>query len=262
VTAPDHANRYYGNNEGDVSPPSAEGAYTRRHRRRRRWIITLVVVVGLLFATDRIAAAVTESRLASKIQTSQKLSQKPSVSIGGFPFLTQVISRHFGHATVDIHDLDTRGVPISHIHADLRGVHVSSGYNSATVDDIASTGTLTYEEVSATLTRDARVGQIEVSEGAGNNKVDATYRVLGTAVSADVDVKLLTGNVLEFKAVGYHSAAGGLTLGANPFDVKISLAEMPFGLKLTGIDTTSSGMDISAVGHDVTLTGSSVALTN
>ena len=62
-------------------------ALRRRPRRRHRgrgWLIALVVLAALLVAADRVAAAVTESRLAAKIQSSQNLSQKPAVSIDGF----------------------------------------------------------------------------------------------------------------------------------------------------------------------------------
>ena len=261
---PEPSDRYYGNYYGDE--PSAPGAAPPRRRRRhrgRRWVIALVVLVGLLVAADRVAAAVAESQLAAKIQQSQKLSQKPSVSIGGFPFLTQVVSRDFSHATVDINNLDARGVPIAHIHADLRGVHVSSGYNSATVDSLDSTASLTYAEVSTALSNDAGVGTITVSQGAaGSNQVKAGFSLIGVAVSADVDVNLLSGNTLEFKATKINTPIGGTGLDQNLFDVKIPLTGLPFGMQLKTLQVTSAGMDISATGKNVLLTGSSVSLTN
>ncbi|HEX5269893.1 MAG TPA: DUF2993 domain-containing protein, partial [Gemmataceae bacterium] len=77
----------------------------RPSRRGRRWLIALGVLIVLLIAADRIGVAVAESTLASQIQKDQKLSQKPGVSISGFPFLTQVASRNFGHVAVDIRGL-------------------------------------------------------------------------------------------------------------------------------------------------------------
>jgi LmeA-like phospholipid-binding len=263
VTASGYSDRHYGGEHYEGEPPVTPTGFPRRRRRRaRRWIIALIVLLGLLVAADRVTAAVTESRLAAKIQQSQHLSKKPSVSIDGFPFLTQVISRNFGHATVDISDLDAQGVLISHIHADLRGVHVSSGYDRATVDSLTSTATLTYAEVSTTLTKDAGIGQVQVSQGGATNQVKAAYRLLGIDVSADVDVSVHSGNILEFRAVKLHTPAGSVGLDANLFDVKVPISGLPFGMQLSGLQVTSTGVDIAATGKNVLLTGSAVSLPN
>jgi hypothetical protein len=260
VTAPNSepSDRYFGNYREDEPPAAAP--VRRRRRRGRRWLIALVVLVGLLVAADRVSAAVTESRLAARIQQSQRLSEKPSVSIDGFPFLTQVLSRDFGHVTVDIHNLDAQGVPVEHIHADLRGVHVSSGYSSATVDTLTSTATLTYSAISATLSKGAGVGRVTVSQGSAPGQVKAAYSLLGAGVSADVAVNVLSGNVLEYKGVKLNTAAGGVGLDQNLFDVKIPLTGLPFGMQLKTLRVTPTGVDISATGQNVVLTGRSVSL--
>jgi len=264
VTAPtpEPSDRYYGNYYED-QPPAADVTQPRRKRRwGRRWIIALVVLLGLLVGADRVTAAVAENQLASKIQQSQKLSQKPSVSIDGFPLLTQVLSRDFGHATIDINNLvDQSGVTISHIHADLRGVHVSSGYNGATVDNLASTASLTYSAISTAVSKQAGIGQATVTQGTGN-QVKVSYDLLGVAVTADVDVNLLSGNVLEFKAVKLNTPVGGFGLNANLFDSKIPLTGLPFGMQLKALQITSAGVDITATGQNVVLTGNSVTNSN
>ena len=247
--------RYYGNYYADEPPVSALRRAPRSRRRGLGCLVALVILVALLVGADRVTAAITEGQLASKIQSSQKLNQKPSVSIDGFPFLTQVVSRHFDHATVDIDNLDARGVPIQHIHADLRGVHVSSGYNSATVDTLTGTATLSYDQVAATLSRQARIGQINLSQGTGN-QVKATYGIAGVDISADVTVSLLSGNVLEFKTTTVHTPLSGLGLNTGGFDEKIPLVGLPFGMQLKDLQVTSTGVDISATGQNVVLTGS------
>lgn len=258
MTAPSpEPDRYYGNYYDDESPVATMRRAPRQRRRGLGCLVALAILLALLIGADRVAAAVTENQLAAKIQSSQKLSQKPSVSIAGFPFLTQVISRHFDHATVDIDNLDARGVPIQHIHADLRGVHVSSGYNSATVDTLTGTATLSYDQVSATLSKDAGIGQINLSQGTGN-QVKATYGILGVNVSADVAVKLLTGNQIEFKTTAIHTPLSNLGLNTGGFDVKVPLGGLPFGMQLKDLQVTSTGVDISADGQNVLLTGSSI----
>lgn len=257
MTAPSpEPDRYYGNYYEDEPPVSALRRAPRRRRRGLGCLIALAILVALLIGADRIAASVTENQLAGKIQTSQQLSQKPSVSIDGFPFLTQVISRNFGHATVDIDNFTSRGVPIQHIHADLRGVHVSSGYNSATVDTLTGTATLSYDQVASALSKDAGIGQINLSQGTGN-QVKASYGIAGINVSADVTVSLLSGNQLEFKTTAVHTPLSGLGINTGGFDVKVPLGGMPFGMQLKDLQVTPTGVDISASGQNVQLTGNS-----
>lgn len=263
VQPPDRSNRSYADPYHEDLPPAyARPNALRRRRRGRFWLITLVVLAGLLVAADRVAATVTESRLAAKIQQSQHLKQKPSVSVDGFPFLTQVADRDFGHATVDINDLDTGGIPIAHVHADLRGVHVSSGYNSATVDTLTGTATLAYAEVSRVLSNDvSNVGHITLSQGTGN-QVKASYGLLGVGITADVDVNVLGGNVIEFRTVKIHTPLSNLGISTPAdFDVKVPLTGLPFGMRLSSLKVTSTGVDISATGTNVLLTGKSAGIT-
>lgn len=230
----------------------------RRRHRGRNWLIALIVLIALLVAADRVAAAVTENQLASKIQTSQHLAQKPNVSISGFPFLTQVVSRDFGHATIDIHDLNAQGMPISHIHAVLNGVHVSSGYDSAIVDTLNGVASLTYSDVSKAVTNAAHVGQIALSRGS-DGQVVASYKLLGVAITAHVSVEVLDHNVLEVKSTKIDTKLSGLNLDAPAgFDVKIPLSGLPFGMRLKDVQVTDSSVDIAATGDHVQLTGNSL----
>lgn len=263
---PDHTSRpraYGYGDHADPSPvyataPTGYAAPRRRHR-GRLWLILLVVLVALLAVADRVAASVTEGQLASKIQQSQHLSQKPSVSIDGFPFLTQLVSRNFGHATVDINDFDSGGVPIAHIHADLRGIHVGSGYDSATVDTLAGTATLDYASISHYLSNQiSNIGHISLSQGT-DNQVKATYSFPGANLSAQVAVNVLGGNTLEFKTTKVNTAVSGLGgINTPGFDVKLPLNGLPFGMQVSSVKVTSTGVDISATGKNIFLTKNSV----
>lgn len=267
---PDHANRPRAHDYRDhaaqtsvyMTPPESYGAAPRRRRRRGAfWLILLVVLVVLLVVADRVAASVTESQLASRIQQSQHLKQKPSVSIDGFPFLTQLASRNFGHATVDINDFTSGGVPIAHIHADLRGVHVASGYDAATVDTLAGTASLDYASMSQVLSNDiSNIGHLTLSQGTGN-QIKASYSLLGTTISGQVAVNVLGNNTLEFKTTEGTAALSSLGIKTSGFDVKVPLTGLPFGMQLSKVNVTSTGVDVSAVGKNVYLTKNS-GLTN
>jgi LmeA-like phospholipid-binding len=71
----------------------------RPRKRGRKLVIWVVVLLVLLVGLDFGAKAFAESEAASQIQ-SHGFPTRPSVSIAGFPFLTQVITRHFDQVTI------------------------------------------------------------------------------------------------------------------------------------------------------------------
>jgi LmeA-like phospholipid-binding len=248
-------------------PPAQEQEQPPRVKRRRRrgtkWLIALVVLLGLLVGADRIALVVAEDQLASHIQSSQHLSQKPDVSIDGFPFLTQVIARDFPHATVDIHGLVANGLTISDLHADLRGVHVNSGFNGATVDTLTATAELSYADIGTALSsqlnvQGIQVGTVQVAE-AGPDQITASYSLLGVSISATIGVTLSAANTLEFRSISFHTPLSGIGVSPQNFDLKYDLGSLPFGIDLTQLDFTSSGVEIFATGSHVNLSQSSVS---
>ena len=252
----------------DQSNQDAAPSKPRRRRRRgTKWLIALVVLLGLLVAADRITLVVAEDQLAGRIQSSQHLSQKPSVSIAGFPFLTQVAARDLPHATLDIHGLTGNDdLVISNLHADLRGVHINSGFNGATVDTLVATAQLSYADIAKALSSQLnvhgfQVGTIKASY-AGNDQVKATYELLGVSLSATIDVKLSGANTLEFKSVKINTPLSGTpfsSLGTpSSFDYSYNLGALPFGMELTDLTFTASTVDISATGSHVNLSQSSV----
>lgn len=235
----------------------------KRRRRGRKWLIALIVLLLLLVGADRIGLLVAESMLADKIQSSQHLSQKPDVSIDGFPFLTQVAARDFPHATVDIHGLVANKVPISDLHADLQGVHVNSGFSAATVDNLTATASLSYTDLASALGSQISlggqpIGTITLSQY-GTDELQGSFQLLGATVSAVISVKLVGQNEVEFKSVSYNSPVSGLGISPPGFDYTLSLGTLPFGISLTQLGFTSSAIDITAVGHQVQLSQSSTS---
>ncbi len=79
----------------------------RRGRRARRWVIALVVLVLLLVGADFGAAAYAEHMISQKARTQLQLTDDPSVTIHGFPFLTQALGGDYSHISVS-----AAGVPV------------------------------------------------------------------------------------------------------------------------------------------------------
>ncbi|WP_424183402.1 DUF2993 domain-containing protein [Actinokineospora sp. G85] len=94
-----------------------------RSKAVRRLVITLVVLLALLVAADFGAAAVFEHEVSKRAKAQFQLAENPSVKVGGFSFLAQVVSGEYDSVTVD-----AKGVPVQdtlrdvEVHADLRGV--------------------------------------------------------------------------------------------------------------------------------------------
>jgi len=257
----EHPDRLY----GAPSAPEQTLAYAeaeprpRRRHRGRNWLIgLLVVLIGLLIAADRIGVVVADKVVASKIQSQQHLSQKPSVSIGGFPFLTQVASRDFSHITVDIHGLVANGIPISDVHADLRGVHVNSSYNSATADSLNATAEVSYADLSAYASKQTSdIGQVTISQGTGG-QLQAKMSILSFTVTAQVSVTLLPNNTIEVKSGSITTPLSGLGISTpQGFDFKIPIGNLPFGITLSNLQLTSTGVQVSAVAHNIPLNNTS-----
>lgn len=239
----------------DTRPP-------RRRRRGTKWLIALVILLGLLVGADRIALLIAEDQLASRIQSSQHLNQKPGVGISGFPFLTQVASRNFPHATVDIHGLTANTLTITDLHADLHGVHVNGAFNGATVDSLTATAQISYDDIAKALASQMSVGGVQVGtvqvSRAGANQIKAAYQVLGVAISATIDVTLTGTNTLHFKSVSFDSPLSGV-VSPPAIDTTYSLGTLPFGMNLTQLTFTDSEVDISATGSNVNLSQSTVS---
>ena len=58
-------------------------------------VISVLAVLAVLIAGDRVANAVAQNALATQLQSGLSTPTKPEVSIGGFPFVTQVLGGSF-----------------------------------------------------------------------------------------------------------------------------------------------------------------------
>lgn len=241
----------------------AEPIRPRRRRRGLKWLIVLVVLLGLLVGADRVALVIAEHQLASRIQSSQKLSQKPDVSIAGFPFLTQVAARDFPHATVDIHGLDANGLTITDLHADLHGVHVNSGFNSATVDTLDATAQLSYADIGKALSSKleldgTQVGTVQVSRG-GPGQIKASYKLLGIGISTTIGVTLTGKNTLQFRSVSLDTPLSAIGVDPTSIDVSYDLGSLPFGIDLTRLTFTGTAVEVAATGSNVDLSQAGIS---
>ncbi|HEX9235229.1 MAG TPA: DUF2993 domain-containing protein [Actinomycetota bacterium] len=92
----------------------------------RRLLITLIVLAGLYVAADFGLKALAQSQTASTLETSLDLSKKPTVDLGGFPFLPRALGGHLDQVLLSGDDLSAGGQPLRGVHLTLHDVRFSA----------------------------------------------------------------------------------------------------------------------------------------
>jgi hypothetical protein len=216
-------------------------------------IALIVVLVGLDFG----ARAFAESEVSSQIK-SQGFPKKPDVSINGFPFLTQVVSRDMKSIEISSTDVPAGPVTIHSIDAVLHGVHINSSFNGATVDTLTGTATITFGELSNSLAN--QVGPLGSLGGAGlslkaagPDEVKATLDLLVTSGSATWKVTRLSGNKLGIHLVSSNGLPSELLSSVQ--DITVPLSGLPLHLQIDRVNVTGDGIVGTLSGKNVTFGG-------
>jgi hypothetical protein len=234
------------------APPQQQGPgpKLRRNgkRRRRGWVITLftvLVLVVLLVIGDRVACAVAENEFASQFQK-QGLPVKPSVSIEGFPFLTQLAAKDFKDVNISMSNVPAGPVTIQSIKAHIEGLHISSFSSNATakVDKVTATAFIPFTALAAaaglpggvTLKQDGP-NKVKITAGLGGVLSDTEEAQITQTGPQTISIKLLdTGS-------GLGSILGGS--GFNSFSFKLP-KEVPASLRITALNLNATGLTVSA----------------
>jgi len=229
--------------QGEVPGRGRRGG--RRHRGLTITAIVVVVLLILLVVADRVAAGIAENEVANQIK-SQGFPVKPKVTISGFPFLTQLAARDFQQVNITASNVTEGPLDIASINATLHGVHVNSGFNGATVDQVNGTALVTF----AGLSHAAGVGDGITLSNAGNGDVKAS-----------IDLGFVSGNALaQVARAGPHQinvrfiSFGGIppsVLGPLQ-DFTISVPNLPAGMTIQNVSVTGQGLLISVAGTHTT----------
>ena len=223
--------------------------------RATRWVVTIVVIVAVLLGVDFGARAVAENVMARKIQQ-QGLQSRPSVSIGGFPFLTQVARRNFSHVTISAANVSAGPVTITTINAAATGIRLNSyAFSSGTIGNLSGTALISFASLAGTLTTQfGPLGSILNGTGlnltdAGPDEVRASINLVVTQGSAVWRVTRVNGNTLNIHLVSSNGLPSSL-LGSIQ-DLNLQLPQLPLGLTIDNVSVTPSGVVGVVSGHDV-----------
>jgi hypothetical protein len=238
--------------------PTAQYEYDYRPGRRRHplrtTIIVLIVIVGLLVGADFGARAYAENRVASQIQQ-QGFPQRPSVTIDGFPFLTQLISRHFGEVQISSANLTEGPLLIQSIQATMNGIHIHSGYNGATVSQLTGTINVTFAALGNAMTTEAGGleslinGSLSLS-AASSDEVKATLQLEIGSETVVWRVTPLNGNKIQVQMVSNQGLIPSSLLSSIG-TVTIPVQQLPLGLSIQSITVTPAGLTGTITGQNV-----------
>ncbi|MFI6742040.1 DUF2993 domain-containing protein [Nonomuraea sp. NPDC050451] len=220
----------------------------------RKLIIFLIVLVILLVAVDRVAVAGVERDLSNRIAAATDLSDKPTVTIEGIPFLTQAISGHYPEVRFNLGTFTYGGVPIKNLRGaayDVTAPLADVLQNRANIQAgrVAISGTLTR----ATIDKYAPSG---VKIGGNGNRLTAsgevTVGVQKVKFNAEMRVELADGGI-KIQAEKIEGVPDQLASLVS-YTIKFK-GKLPFDVKVTGVKSVAEGLEISAEASDVPIRG-------
>ncbi|MFF2956538.1 DUF2993 domain-containing protein [Kitasatospora sp. NPDC057965] len=237
----------------------------------RGWLkatIGVVVLSGVLVGADRIAVGVAEDEAADQILKSGRMSQKPDVSIEGFPFLTQVVAKKLDDVRISS-DALTVGegkdkVSLHAFRAELSGVEVSGNMSSATVDSGAGSALITYADLSGLLPPASELvpnaGRLSLGGGTrlslsygGPGKIKASlgpFPIGDAAVHSKGDTVTVDG----FKLSSMASLLAGVS-DQSLAPISFTLSTLPAGLNLSSVTPQEDGLRLGFEGKGIKLIG-------
>jgi hypothetical protein len=239
-----------------VQPPAQGGGFRRRGRKRkvRRSVMALfavIVILILLVIGDRVALAVTENQFASQFQK-QGFPVKPSVSIDGFPFLTQLAAKDFNKVDISANDVPAGPVTITSLHATINGMHISSYSSSASakVDKLNANAFISFGALAAAGGLGGGTGVTVTPDGADKLKISAG---LG-GVFTDTEEAQITQSGPQTISIKVLPSSGALSSLLSSFgSFSFSLPKgVPASLKITGLTLNSQGLNVSASATNAT----------
>lgn len=239
------------------------------NRLRTGLIIVLVILVGLLLTLDRVGAWAAERTVAEKVSqemTELKISAgEPDVTVGGFPFLTQVVDGRYEEIRILLRDVSVNGIVVPELDVYARGVNAQmstllSGGGEIVADHVSGTATIGYASVRALINRPG----LEVSEQNGKLRLRLPLTVAGQKVTAvavaDAGVAngLVRISVVDIRAEGIQlvpQAQRLLDQYKSVLSVQLRLPPLPFGLRVEGAQVRPEGLAVVASAQGVPING-------
>lgn len=253
----------------------------RRRRRLGVWLVVILgVLVGLLVGVDRVGAWAAERTIADQSAAQMRqlgvTSSEPDVTVGGFPFLTQVTDGRYKEITIVLRDVEKDGVRLPVLDVRATGVNAElgtliSGDGPVTANRITGTATVGYDSLQPLVELAAgRLGAqgvsvspgVTVSAQGGKLQLRLPMTIAGqrfTAIGVG-QVKIDNGKIrlalTDIRAEGVTLPAQGqrlLDTYKERLVAEVSVPPLPFKLKIDDVRALPEGLAVSATAQGVPL---------
>ncbi|WP_016910376.1 DUF2993 domain-containing protein [Streptomyces xiaopingdaonensis] len=233
-------------------------------------LVVLVVLAGLAVGADRLAVNLAEDEAADKVREqiegheSVEGNVDTSVSINGFPFLTQLASREFGDVEFGLKGLttgtDDRKITISKVDVHGEQVRTNSDYSEVTADRARGEALIKYDDLSSAAgdgTSVAWAGKDDPEKVKITKKVPVVGSVTVISSATIKGKHTVRLNADEIKGEGPLGMAKGVLdrLVRDRIDDDWDFDALPSELKLEEARPTEEGIVVTLSGKDVKFTG-------
>jgi LmeA-like phospholipid-binding len=246
-------------------PPAAAGG-RRRFRRRRVALLVIVILIILLGVADRVAARIAPAEMVAQIQKTDHLPSKPQASIGGVPFLTQVVFGKYTDVGITIHRIGADNICVDQVSAHLKGVHVpltkaiSGKVTTVPIDEVDGSVRLTYADLNKYLA--TQPGHVTLSPAGSALRVASSVDIpIIGPVSVFGAVRVAVANdrfTISPASIGV-GGLGSLTVPAaagRALTVTVPISGLPLNLHVVSATTSSTGISLSAKAAHLTVKNS------
>jgi LmeA-like phospholipid-binding len=240
-------------------------------------LIVLVVVFGGLFlVADRVGASAAEktiSEQAVKEMNARGITSpdKPHVSVGGFPFLTQVLAGKYHKVTIKVDQptfknnvkLDGLTLVATPVRAPLKAI--TSHQGQVTADVVTGTATMNWDEVRALVDLAGIPGidpsQVQLSVVDNQVRLRVPLSFLGQQITITAGGTLTVANgkvkfqvsTLTPEGDNLPNLNGLVNQYKQRLSVTINVPALPYKLTVNKVQTSSQGVVATASADNVVL---------
>jgi hypothetical protein len=219
-------------------------------------VVAVVVLAGGVVVADRVAQATAEKRVIAAVeQNLDGVVGTPTVDLGGFPFLTQLLAGSVDDVTGTVDGVTLEGIDATDVTFDAHDVSTSEPYTVGTATIAATLPTASIEQIVADRS------ELDIALAVDGGTLTASGKVLGLALAADVVPRVEDGRLLvsvdNVQFAGLTVSVDDLpgAVGDRLTDIEIPVEGLPAGLVLSDATVVADGVRVSATGTDVELPG-------
>jgi hypothetical protein len=232
----------------------------RRHRGLRNTIVVVLALIVLFIVGDRLAVLYAQNQVAQQFKDQGGFEGTPSVSIKGFPFLTQVIAHNIHEITITSDKIKAGPVTITNLDANITDVKLNGGFTAGTIGHLDGKALIPFSGLTNALggaLGGAAGGLGDLASGvtikaAGDNKIKASFDLLIVSGSATLKVTREPGNKIHIQLLSSNGLPSEITNQLK--DLTVPIPALPLGMKIQRIQVNGAGISIHVIGNNVKFT--------